>query len=161
MFEIREVLDIAIRLEKNGEMVYRNAIEKISKPELISLLKWMIDEEVRHAKWFSDLKENIETRSENPFAEEMGRELLSELIGEQSFSLGETDFSAVHDLNDLIGIFIEFEKDTVLFYEMLQPFIEDKQVLNQLKEIIAEENSHIGQLREFAENRETEAAYDD
>jgi rubrerythrin len=69
------------------------------------------------------------------------------------------DFSQVHRSSDLIDIFIEFEKDTVLFYEMLEPFIEDGNTLEQLKEIIAEENRHIERLQEFLE-RKAEVAPD-
>ena len=36
MFSANELLDMAIKLEKNGEAVYRNAIAKVSKPELNS-----------------------------------------------------------------------------------------------------------------------------
>lgn len=149
MFAIKEIIDMAIRIEKNGEAVYRSAIEKISNPALVSLLEWMADEEDCHAKWFSDLKQEVETLSKNPFIEEMSRELLNDLIGEQSFSLKEVDFSQVDSTNELIFIFIEFEKDSILFYEMLQPFIQDKDTLAQLAKIIVEENSHIERLREF------------
>ena len=152
MFTIKEILDMAIRIEKNGEAVYRNAIEKISNPALVSLLKWMADEEVNHAKWFSKLKQEVETFSKNPFVEEMSRELLNELLGEQSFSLKDVDFSQVERINDLIAIFIEFEEDSILFYEMLHPFIQDEDTLVQLDKIIAEENLHIERLREFIES---------
>lgn len=149
MFAIKEIIDMAIRIEKNGEAVYRSAIEKISNPALVSLLEWMADEEDCHAKWFSDLKQEVETLSKNPFIEEMSRELLNDLIGEQSFSLKEVDFSQVDSINDLIFTFIEFEEDSILFYEMLQPFIQDEDTLAQLDKIIVEENSHIERLREF------------
>ena len=158
MFAIKEIIDMAIRIEKNGEAVYRSAMEKISNPALVSLLEWMADEEDRHAKWFSDLKQEVEALSENPFIEEMNRELLNDLIGEQSFSLKEVDFSQVDSTNELIFIFIEFEKDSILFYEMLKPFIQDEDTLAQLDKIIVEENSHIERLREFilSERPETE-----
>jgi len=149
LFSISEILDMAIGIEENGEAVYRNALEKISKPDLVSLLTWMADEEVKHAKWFAKLKADIETRSANPFVEEMSRELFNDLLGEKGFSLKEVDFSQIEQSDDLIAIFIEFEKDTVLFYEILEPFIEDKNTLENLKKIIAEENNHIAQLREF------------
>ncbi len=158
MFAIKEIIDMAIRIEKNGEAVYRSAVEKISNPALVSLLEWMADEEDRHAKWFSDLKQEVEALSENPFIEEMSRELLNDLIGEQSFSLKEVDFSKVDSINELTFTFIEFEEDSILFYEMLQPFIKDKDTLAQLDKIIAEENRHIELLREFilSEMPETE-----
>jgi rubrerythrin len=152
MFTVKEILDMAIRIEKNGEAVYRNAIEKVSNPALVSLLKWMADEEVNHAKWFFDLKQEIETPSKNPFMEDMNQELLNDIIGDQSFSLKEVDFSQIENINDLIDIFIEFEKDSILFYEMLQMLVQDEDTLAQLKKIITEEYNHIEQLQEFMES---------
>ena len=147
MFSTGEILDLAVRIEQNGEAVYRDACVMLSNPELISLLNWMADEEAKHAKWFSGLKDQLETHSANLFVEEMSRELFSEMLGEKSFSHKEVDFSRVADADELIAIFIEFEKDTILFYEILEPFIEDDQTLADLKKIIAEENNHISRLQ--------------
>ena len=149
MFSAKEILDLAIQLEKNGESVYRNAVDKVTEPELVSLLIWMADEEVRHRHWFSELKKNFETQSINPFMEEMSRQVFGGMLGEKSFSHRDVDFSKVDHVDDLIGIFIEFEKDTVLFYETLIPFIEDDDTLEYLKKIIDEENNHIKKLHEF------------
>lgn len=149
MFTIKEILDIAVRIEENGESVYRRAMEKISNPEFVSLLEWMADEEVNHAKWFSEMRQAVETLSKNPFVQEMNQEFFNDLMGDQSFSLKEVDFSQVHSINEMIDIFIEFEKDSILFYEILLPFIQDEDVLTQLYKIIAEEKSHIDKLREF------------
>jgi rubrerythrin len=150
---------MAILLERNGEAVYRRAIKEVSKPALASLLEWMADEEVEHAKWFSNMKNAFASGSQNPIGEEMSHELFKDLLDKQTFSLKDMDFSQVHRSSDLIDIFIEFEKDTVLFYEMLEPFIEDGNTLEQLKEIIAEENRHIERLQEFLE-RKAEVAPD-
>lgn len=152
MFTITDILDIAVKIEKNGEAVYRNAIEKISVPSLTTLLEWMADEEVSHAEWFLGLKQKAETNIENPFDQDIPHHILNATIGDQSFSLKEIDFSQVGDIADLINIFIEFEKDGILFYEMLQPFIQSEETLAQLNQIIAEEKRHIEKLREFMEN---------
>ena len=149
MFSIQEILDLAIRLETNGESVYRNAVAKLSRANLISLLEWMADEEVKHAAWFSELKYNLETDSINPFMEEMGREVFSDMLGEKSFSHRDLDFSKIDRSHDLLAAFIEFEQDTVLFYETLKPFIEDDGTLSSLEKIIAEENKHIAELQRF------------
>jgi rubrerythrin len=55
----------------------------------------------------------------------------------------------VESIEELVAIFIEFEQDTVLFYEMIAPFIEDSQTRANLQEIIAEEKRHIARLRDF------------
>ncbi len=149
MFSISEILDLAIQLEKNGESVYRNAVDKVAEPELVSLLIWMADEEAEHRRWFSEVKANFETESINPFMEEMGRKVFGGILGDKSFSHRDVDFSKVDRLDDLIGIFIEFEKDTVLFYETLIPFVEDDDTLENIAKIIAEESNHIKKLQDF------------
>jgi rubrerythrin len=149
MFSVLEILDLAIQLEKNGESVYRKAVDKVTKPDLVSLLIWMADEEARHRRWFSEVKKNFETHSINPFMEDMGRKVFGGILGDKSFSHRDVDFSRVDRLDDLIGIFIEFEKDTILFYETLIPFIEDNGTLENIAKIIAEENTHIKKLQDF------------
>ncbi|MGD8471044.1 MAG: ferritin family protein [Desulfobacteraceae bacterium] len=149
MFSVNEILDLAIQLEKNGESVYRNAVDKVTKPELVSLLIWMADEEASHRRWFSEMKKKVETHSINPFMAEMSRQVFGGILGDKSFSHQDVDFSRVDRLDDLIGIFLEFEKDTILFYETLIPFIEDDDTLVNIKKIIAEENNHIKKLQDF------------
>jgi len=146
VFSIQEILDLAIRLEKNGESVYRNAAAKLSEPDLVSLLVWMADEEIKHARWFSELKHKLETDSTNAFIEEMGREIFTDMLGEKSFSHREVDFSKIDRPHDLVAVFIEFEQDTILFYETLKPFIEDNGTLINLEKIITEEKNHVAQL---------------
>jgi len=154
LFSANEILDMAIKLEKNGETVYRDAIEKVTKPEFIALLDWMANEEVKHADFFSKLKFKLEANLTNPFVEEMSRELFDDLLGDKNFSLKEVDFSLVETADDLIGIFLEFEKDSVIFYTVLEPFVEDPAAREHLKKIIEEENRHIKHLEEFIGRQE-------
>jgi len=149
LFTANEILDMAIKLEKNGEAVYRGAIAKVNKPEIISLLEWMAAEEMKHAGFFLELKFNLETKQVNPFVEEMSRELFEDLLGNQNFSLKEVDFSSIENTDELIAVFIEFEKDSVIFYKVLEPFVEDPVALQHLKKIIDEEYLHIKKLQKF------------
>ena len=50
MFSAKEIIDLAIKLEKNGESVYRDSIAKVANPDLASLLECMADEEVQPAE---------------------------------------------------------------------------------------------------------------
>jgi rubrerythrin len=160
MFSVREILDLAIQLETNGEAVYREAVDKVTGPELANLLIWMADEEAGHRRWFSEIKKDFEIHSINPFIEEMGRKVFGGILGDKSFSHKEVDFSRVGDLKDLIGIFIEFEKDTILFYQTLIPFVQDDDTLKNIENIIAEENNHIQKLQDFLVDK-TEASLAD
>jgi rubrerythrin len=149
VFEIKEILELAIRLEKNGEATYRKAMASSSDESMSALLLWMAGEEVRHQEWFAALKSDLDNGVKNPFIEEMGRQVFKDLVGGQSFSLKEVDFSKVSSPHELISIFIEFEQDTVLFYELIAPFVEDEETRGHLQRIIVEENRHIDRLREF------------
>jgi rubrerythrin len=154
MFTLGEIIDLAIRIEKNGENVYRRAQKEASDPTLSSMFQWLADDELEHEKWFMQFKNGVDKTGEDPKLEEMAKAILRGVLGEQAFSLQDTDFTTIENVQSLLGLSLEFEKDTVLFYEMLSAFLEDEQTLNQLKKIIEEENRHIQMLKNFIEGRE-------
>jgi len=78
----------------------------------------------------------------------IGKSILLGALGDETFSLKDADFSKIEQIKDLLTLSIEFERDTVLFYEMMRPFIEEKGTLDHLDAIIEEENSHIRLLQE-------------
>ena len=148
MFSIRDIIDLAIQIEENAEKVYRKASGKISNPSLVSVLQRLADEEIEHAKWFSELKQKVSKMVDDPQLAEMGKRILLGLLGDESFSLKDADFSKMDRIEDLLRLAIEFERDTVLFYEMIRPFLKTRETLDHLDEIIEEENSHIRSLQD-------------
>lgn len=146
MFSVNEVIDIAVRLEKNAERIYRQAQAEIQDAEITSLLDWITREETRHAEWFTQLKTDVESNGKDPFSSEMQNMILNDFVGDQSFSLKDVPFSKITGTDELINIFIEFEKDTILFYEMLIPFIQEPSTREQLENIISEEKAHVAEL---------------
>ena len=149
MFSAYEILDIAVKLEKNGEKVYREAMDHTSDLALKELLKWMADEELGHAEWFSKLKGEVELNQDHHLIKEMSGALVEKFVGEQSFSLKEVDFSQIKGTRELIEVFMEFERDTILFYEMLESFIVDQETNEKLNRIMDEEKTHISKLQEL------------
>ena len=149
MFTAGEILDIALKIEQNGEAVYRQAIQDLVNPDIAKRLTWMADEEARHAEWFMKLQSELRTNKNHIAVNEMNSDVLQNIIGKQSFTLQDIDFPGVDDMRNLINIFIEFEKDGILFYEMLRTFIKDQDVLESLDQIIAEEYQHIETLQEI------------
>ncbi|HDI59951.1 MAG TPA: rubrerythrin [Desulfobacteraceae bacterium] len=145
MFQLEEVIDIAVRLEENAAAVYRQAMDRVDQNAFKSVLQWIIDEEKQHARWFNDLRQQAATAA-NPIERAMNREMLAQMIGEKSFSLDQVDFSALADADALIDVLVEFEKDTILFYEMLSGFIQEAEVLAGLRTIIDEKKRHITHL---------------
>jgi rubrerythrin len=154
MFSAREIYHLAIQIEKNGEKFYREALEKISNPVLRELIVWIADQELEHQEWFSKRKVTLEDRSDNFDLEETGDAVLQNILGDQSFSLKEADFSSMDNIEDLLRVAIEFENDTILFYEMIGSLIDDKETSEKLQEIIKEEKHHIELLQDFEDEKD-------
>ncbi len=152
MFTSVDILDVAIQLERNGEKIYRRAVEQTNNPELADLLTWMADQEKVHMELFAELKEKTDSPFDDPGIQEMGREILQDTLDGVGFDLKSVDFSKVEQVIELINVSVEFEKDTVIFYELLQSFVEDDDSRELLQKIIAEENNHVRLLREFVES---------
>ena len=132
MFSIREIIDMAIQIEKNGEGYYREALRKTSDPSLESLLLFLADQESKHARWFEKLKKRLKAPAEGGGLAEIDGTMLQRLVGEQRFSLDDVDMSQLEDVNKLLDVSIELEKDTIVFYQMLQAFIDDPDTLEGL-----------------------------
>ncbi|MEW6672619.1 MAG: ferritin family protein [Thermodesulfobacteriota bacterium] len=153
MFSAAEIIDFAVQIEQNGENLCREIAQKKIDPELASLLEWMADQESQHIKWFSDLKQIVRIKEKASQMDRFGRSLLGGVIGDQSFSLRDADFSKIQTIKDLLSLLIEFEQDTILFYEMLHAAVEDKKNVLLLDKIIAEENGHIVQIKDYFRNK--------
>ena len=144
MFTTDEIFDLAIRIEKNGEKFYRDLISRLEIGELQEALGWLADEEVRHAQFFANLKQESKNRERRILGEDgVDNMLLQDLLGDRVFSLDDLDLSSLSDLRSLLQQAIEFEKDTILFFEMITPFVEEDAALVQLEAIIEEEHRHI------------------
>jgi rubrerythrin len=147
LFSIAEIIAIAVQLERNGEKTYREALEASEDTGLNDLLQWMADEEGAHAEQFSQLQEKIADDEESHLVQKMSDSLVDTFIKGQTFSLEEVIFSDLKDSGELIETFIEFEKDTILFYDMLKSFILDEKIIQQLECIIQEEEIHVEKLQ--------------
>ena len=140
---------MAVQLEKNGEQIYLDAVDQTNDPGLKQLLEWMAGEERQHAKWFSELNNSIIDDENDEILKDLSDALISDFIKGQAFSLKEIDFSIITQPNELIQTFIEFEKDTILFYTILIPFIKNDHTIKKLNQIITEEETHIQKLTEL------------
>ncbi len=154
MFTIADICDIAVQIEQNGEATYREAAENCSDAGLADLLNRMANEEHQHAKWFRNLDQSREISDpEQIEMESMGRGLLREMVKDKTFSLEADQLAKAKNLDAFLEQSIAFEHDTVVFYEMLQGFIDDAKVRLQLDRIIAQERDHIHQIKTLIASR--------
>ena len=115
MFSIREIIDMAIQLEKNAETFYRAAVAKMSTPSLEPVLICLANEESDHSQWFEKLKRVAQEAEAGGQGGEINSEALRSLVGDQKFSLAEVDLARIESVQELIELAIEHEKDTIIF----------------------------------------------
>jgi len=151
MFSAKEIFDLAVKIEENGERFYRNALTGISDTRLRDLFGWLADEEVKHREWFMKNREKLPAEKSGLSLQEEESAILASIVGDQTFSLDEADLSEFHHSEDLIALAQEFEKDTILFFEMIRSAVSDPETLKHLDEIIEEEHRHIQLLDECKE----------
>ena len=149
MFTAQDILDIAIRLEKNGEKTYRDARLHISNEALKTLLAWIAQEEHDHACWFSELKKQLIQGEDHHLMAELSRALVEDVVQGQVFSLQEVDFATIDSPDKMLRTFIGFEDDTIAFYEVLKTFIDETAIAAQLEQIILEEKKHMATFQEM------------
>ena len=150
MFTMDDLLEVAVKMEKNGEAVYRKSLKKIRQKALTDLLSWMAAEEAAHGRWFLEQKNRLALQPEEKALKEMIPEVLQDMMGEKALSLDEVEFDKISTPLELLNIFIEFEKETIKFYELLEMFIESEEVRKGLKTIIREEKTHVEKLADMA-----------
>jgi rubrerythrin len=151
MFNLGDIIDIAVRIEQNAEKIYTKAGSDASDQMTCAMFKRLASDEIDHRKWFESLRPQLEPTGVAPSMEEMGRAMLQDIVGDRAFSLTEMDLSKVKNIKTLLNVAIEFEKDTIIFYEMIAEFVTDEKTIKGLKTIIDEENRHVSVLTESFE----------
>jgi len=155
MFTVHDVIEIAIKIEENGEASYRQVAVEMgqeSNPGLASMLTWLADQEAEHVQWFTQLKAQVTPDGVSEELESMGQKMLRNVVGDQNFSLDDVDWSQVESLEKVLDIALELEYDTAMFYQTLAGFVTDETCIQHLETIIEEEKRHGRLLLEFQQS---------
>jgi len=149
MFTLTDVRNIAVQIEQNGEEAYRQAAIQARDPELARIFSWMADEENKHGVLFTAIIADRTPSTEQAELEAMGRSLLQDIVRSQTFSLEQQRLGQATSLEDLLLQSIEFETDTIGFYEFLAGFLDDPEAITLLNGIIEQERGHVRQLEQM------------
>ena len=153
MFTVADIRNIAIQIEENGEQTYRKAAMATDDLELRDIFTKMAEDEAEHAKWLASIAVDRELTEEQRAMEAVGKSLLQEMVRGNTFSLDQQSLNDAENLEELLKTSQGFEKDTILFYEMLSGFIDDDQAMQQLQSIIQEEHNHFAELQNLANKK--------
>lgn len=152
MFTLADIRNIAMQIEENGETTYRRAADQVSDPQLKRMLLWLAEEERQHRERFSTIHVDKPLTTEQAQLEAMGRSLLQDIVRSQTFSLEQRQLGQALNLEELLHQSMEFERDTIDFYEFLAGFLDDTDATVQMQTIIEQERGHVQQLEQVLKN---------
>lgn len=152
-FSGKELLEIAIQIEKNGAAFYGKAATKVSDGKARELIVWLAGEEKNHIKRFQGILSRFSTGELDLSPAEVeeytlylkalgdARVFTTELKAEEA-ALG------IKTEKDAISMAIEFEKDSILFLHGMKPLI-NKGDIAAVDELVREEMIHLKKLVEL------------
>lgn len=146
MFTSADIREIAVQIEKNGEAAYRKAAEMVKDSAVGEIFIWMAEEERVHRSFFKSIESSELITEEQRELEEMGRQLLQEMVADQTFSMDREILVETDDFAEALSQAQTFEKDTIMFYDFLLNLVSDDETRQQLELVIEEEKRHIEQL---------------
>lgn len=152
MFTLADVRNIAVQIEQNGEATYRLAASQTTDSPLKRMLLWMAEEEKQHGEQFNSIIVDKPLTAEQAELEAMGRSLLQDIVRSQTFSLEQQRLGEALNIEELLRQSIEFESDTIDFYEFLAGFLDDAEAIAQMQAIIDQERGHVAQLEQILKN---------
>ncbi|MFA5780160.1 MAG: ferritin family protein [Elusimicrobiota bacterium] len=142
IFSVREIIEFAVEIEKNGERFYRYAAGKFSDEKLKSLFLTLADEEVEHRKKFEGFLEKVENSAPpEAFNEEYFQYL-------KVFADGKIFNKILPEIKkpvDAIQFALNAERDSILYYLEAKNFVlsDEKNIID---EIIEQERQHFVKL---------------
>lgn len=148
-FSAEEVLDMAIRIEENGERFYADAARMSKKDDVRELLNSLAQEEHKHKKYFVELKASVEKAplSFDPFTEDVSL-YIKALADSEVFTNPSEERKFAKELKGeapLLDFAIEREKDSLLFYYEIAKTVREKEG-KIIEMIIEEEKTHLRKL---------------
>ncbi|MFW6082664.1 MAG: ferritin-like domain-containing protein [Chloroflexota bacterium] len=149
VFAASQALDMAVKLEENGEAFYRAAAETRSENELQELFEDLAGRERSHRQVFERMAAEVEEAPEPPPAE-VGdyASFLEVALNHAVFSGPDKALSIAEEAEDRTAVLraaMGFEKDTLLFYYDLREMVGEKD-RDVVSDIIREEKQHLQRL---------------
>ena len=143
IFKASEILQIAMRIEENGEKMYSHAVTLTDDPKLKELLGLLAGEETKHKKVFVEMVSNLENY-EPP--ETYPGEYFAYLRAYADSIVFPPDemqeeLEDLYDVEEAIEFAMQREIESILYYIETKSVVPKSQA-DQIDKIIAEERKH-------------------
>ena len=153
-FSINEIIELAVQIEKKGYTFYNKALERKNlSSNSTELLKKLRDDEIVHEQTFKRMRTELNQEEITLSGDwQEVSSYLRTISDSHIFSKPDAAIklaTSVKNEKELIDNAIQFEKDTLLFFNSIYEKIEHRAVKKILKKIIEEEVLHVEKLKNF------------
>ncbi len=153
-FNADEVFEMGMDVEKNGEAYYRKAAGLVKDEKVKEVFLHLMQEEQKHLEIFRKLRDSLPPKSSLPTVEDPeGQEgmYLDALVKSRLFNNvheAEQLAESVNDEIEALSAALTFEKDTILFFQMMKGMTREDLGAAKIDMLIAEERKHVIKISE-------------
>lgn len=143
----REIFEMAVNVEEDGERFYRYLSEHVKDPELKKFFDFMANEERRHAERFREIAQSV-GMDEAYLDSDEAMAYLKEIVSGRIFPRYDDMVAWIEgrDFQDMVNYSLSMEKETVIFYLELRSLLRGEREKEMVEKIIDEERNHIRML---------------
>ncbi|MFA7158743.1 MAG: ferritin family protein [Kiritimatiellia bacterium] len=142
MFEASEIFNFAVRIEENGEMLYRKVAKQTKDPKVRKLFLFLAEEDVRHAGIFAKMA--LELKRHDPIEMYPGEyaAYMKAYTAEIIFPASVTEeLPGAEDAIAALDFGIRRELDSIMYYIQVRELVPESQA-KLIDKIIEEERGH-------------------
>lgn len=160
-FNANEIFQIAVDIEENGRSFYERAQGVIDDSAVKELFSSLERQEVAHKQRFLSLKDRLpESAKEGTvFDPDNDNDRYLKMTADMNVFSASADMdeklAGVRSAADALKLAIQFEKDSIIFYLLMQDLTEEDKGRESIGQLIDEEKEHLrtlsSQLRNLAE----------
>lgn len=152
-FKASEVVQVAIRIEENGEKLYRRAKTLTDDPKLQALFGFLGGEEIKHKKLFESMLPGLESYEPPETYPGEYYAYLRAYADDLVFSPEEVDeeLEDIVDTEEAVDFAMEREIESILYYLEAKSMVPKAQA-ETLDKIVDEERRHYLKLVEVRRN---------
>lgn len=151
-FNAKEVFQMAIEIEENGRLFYQKARDVVEDPEVKGLFSDLEQQEVEHREKFKALKSELpQSAQEGTVWDPQGEidqylKMTADMHVFKSAAPVEEQLEAVGNAADALRLAIQFEKDSILFFLLMQDETEKGKGREFISQLANEEKAHLRML---------------
>ena len=157
-FNVDEIFEMAVEIEKNAEKFYKKASTKTSDKITKKMFLALAEMEHGHLETFEKMRTKLSEEEKELMTFDPDNEAalylqtMATLHGTEGKVSSSVELTGNETLKQILEIALNAEKDSVVFYFGLSSFVSEKSGREKIKEIIDEEISHITTLYKKLKN---------